>query len=69
MGYKKWGKEISFAASGSTPSSRRTTPRRVEQYFGLSHLHDGFELVEPVARRERSERGHEDDKEHLGCDV
>jgi IS5 family transposase len=29
----------------------------VEQYFGLSHLYHGFQLVEPTARRERTVRG------------
>jgi IS5 family transposase len=29
----------------------------VEQYFGLSHLHDGRRLVEPLTRREPIERG------------
>ena len=33
------------------------TGRRVEQYFGLSHLYHGFQLVEPTARRERTGRG------------
>jgi hypothetical protein len=29
----------------------------VEQYFGLSHLYHGFQLVEPTARREHTVRG------------
>jgi len=33
------------------------TGRRVEQYFGLSHLYHGFQLVELTARRERTGRG------------
>ena len=41
----------------------------VEQYFGLSHLYDGFRLVEPTARREHTGEVHDDDKEHLGRDV
>jgi hypothetical protein len=32
------------------------TGRRVEQYFGLSHLYHGFRLVEPTARREHCAR-------------
>jgi hypothetical protein len=32
------------------------TGQRVEQYFGLSHLHHGFQLVAPTARRERTVR-------------
>jgi hypothetical protein len=43
--------------------------RRVEQYFGLSHLHHGFQLVERTARRENTVGGHGDDEEYLGCDV
>lgn len=43
---KKIGKKryIRFQA-GALPG------RRVEQYFGLSHLHDGLRLGEPPARR------------------
>jgi hypothetical protein len=40
------------------------TGRRVEQYFGLSHLHNGFQLGESVACEV-----HGNDKKHLGCDV
>jgi hypothetical protein len=32
-------------------------PRGKKQYFGLSHLHDGRRLVEPLARREHTGRG------------
>jgi hypothetical protein len=28
-------------------------PRGKKQYFGLSHLHDGFRLVEPPRKRGR----------------
>jgi hypothetical protein len=37
--------------------------RRVEQYFGLSHLHHGFQLVESIPGEVYG-----DDQEHLGCD-
>ena len=36
--------------------NKRISKKRyiVEQYFGLSHLHDGRRLVEPLARREHT---------------
>ncbi|MFH1722680.1 MAG: IS5 family transposase [Candidatus Altiarchaeota archaeon] len=39
--------------------NKRISKKRyiVEQYFGLSHLHDGFLLVEPPARREHTGPG------------